>query len=189
MVCTANLCRSPMGERLLRAAVTRPGGAPAWEITSGGVQGFDALPMHAMAAQTLQERGIDVDGFASRPLSREMLEESDLVLTATRAHRAAAVQLAPRTIKRTFTLFQFARLAAAVPPMGPMSPERAGRSLVAEALLARSDVPAATGDEDDLKDPIGLPIEAFRRCADEIATAVAAIVLPVGLGPARVVHD
>lgn len=183
IVCTANLCRSPMGERLLRAAMTPAGSGPRWEVRSGGVRGFVDRPMHELAARTLQERGISPDGFTSRPLTRVMLEEADLVLTATRAHRAAAVELAPRTIRRTFTLFQFARLAAAVPALGPLPPGQAGRTLLAEALLARSDVPAVPGEQDDLLDPIGLPVEAFRRCADQIQTAVDRILAPLGQGP------
>ena len=72
--------------------------------------------MESYALSTLA--GYDVDGaaFAARELVAEHVVGADLVLGATREHRAAAVVLHPRAAARTFTLREFARLAGAVDP-------------------------------------------------------------------------
>ncbi|MBM9468620.1 arsenate reductase/protein-tyrosine-phosphatase family protein [Nakamurella leprariae] len=186
VVCTANLCRSPMAERFLGAALQElqeqgvgTEGATGWTVRSAGTRGFQDQPMHPLSEQVLTERGASADGFRSRPITAEMVRSSGLVLTAAREHRAAVVQLVPAAVRRTFTLRQFARLCGAVPPIPADDPQGSGKRLVTEALLARSDVQPVGGDLDDLADPIGQPVESFRRCADLVHEAVAAIVAPL----------
>ncbi|SCL27329.1 low molecular weight phosphatase family protein [Micromonospora inyonensis] len=168
-VCHANLCRSPMAEYIARRALER------WPVavTSAGTNAVEGRPIHPYAAVITAARGIDASGFRSRPLRTDHLTEAALVLTATRRQRAVCVGLAPAAVHRTFTLRQFARLAAAADP-----PRRAAgrpvRAAVEAAVRARSRLQPVP-DTDDLVDPIGGTAADFQRCAEEIERAIAPI--------------
>lgn len=168
IVCTANLCRSPMAERLLRRRVTDLlGDAARVSVTSAGVRAAPDRPMHPYAATALRERGADPDGFRSAPVTAAGLAGADLVLTATREHRARCVELYPAGIRTAYTIRQFARLVAAVPAgtLPADGPVSRARALLAALPAARGWVPQVPEGEDDLADPVNGPVEGFRACA------------------------
>src|SRR4051812_22521768 len=116
-VCTGNICRSPMGQAMLTARLRASLGDAAGalvEVSSAGTYGLVGHPIEGDAMSVLSEMGVVPDEFAARELERAILEVSDLVLTATREHRAAAVSTLPRGSRRTFTIREFARLVEAV---------------------------------------------------------------------------
>jgi protein-tyrosine phosphatase len=167
VVCHANLCRSPLAERLARRALGERLGVDSASVgfSSAGTHASAGSPMHPSSADVLAERGVDAGGFFSRTVSVDLLERADLVLAADRGQRAHCVSLAPATLRRTFTLRQFARLAEAVPP-GESTGDMA--ALLDNVQANRHLAPVAPPADDDLKDPVGRPIEEFRACADEI---------------------
>ncbi|MEH1015752.1 low molecular weight phosphatase family protein [Micromonospora sp. CPCC 206060] len=197
-VCHANLCRSPMAEYLARAVLTRHGVS----VASAGTHAVPGRSMHPYAAGILDGRGLDPTGFRSREVTRDLLTGAGLVLAASRRERAYCVATAPAAIGRTFTLRQFARLAAAAGPVrrgvagtvgGVGVPPTAGGvgllpaadaitgigvlpAAVAAAARARSLLQPAGPEADDLTDPIGGTPADFHRCADEIEAAVLPIV-------------
>ncbi|MFI6226030.1 low molecular weight phosphatase family protein [Micromonospora echinospora] len=168
-VCHANLCRSPMAEYLARRALDR------WPVTvaSAGTDAVPGRPIHPYAAVITAARGIDASGFRSRRLRVEQLTDATLVLTATRRQRTVCVGLAPATLHRTFTLRQFARLAAVADPP-PRTADRPVRAAVEAAARARSRLQPMP-DADDLVDPIGGTAADFQRCAEEIERSMAPI--------------
>jgi protein-tyrosine phosphatase len=109
----------------------------------------------------LAERGADTRMFESRPLTATMLAAADLVLTASRGQRAACATLLPAAVRRTFTLRQFGRLAAG------LGGNPRGIGELVGGVRAAFGQPVGP-EEDDLADPLGGPVEAFRVCADEI---------------------
>lgn len=183
VVCTANQCRSPLAEYLLRDALTTLPGTGGWAVGSAGVVARDGRPMDPAAAVVLTERGLDVSGFARRRLTRELIARSDLVLTASREHRGQVAQLYPGALSRLFTLQQFGHLLSRTAPLGLAAPggadgPTAGRALITAAAAGRAELPGRTV-ADDLADPIGQPIGAFRDCAATIDRAVAAVLAPL----------
>lgn len=166
-VCHANVCRSPLAERLLRRAIDDPATMLA---TSGGTHVGAAAPMHPYSAQVLREHGADDRDFASRAITAGSLATADLILTATREQRGHCVSLAPATLHRTFTLLQFGRLAAAINPdeLPVVAPPIRLRAAIAEIARVRAELPVAPGIDDDLADPLFGPIAAFRACASQI---------------------
>jgi protein-tyrosine phosphatase len=144
--------------------------------------------MHRGSAAVLWERGIDARDFASRTVNSSVLSAADLVLTAGREQRAACVTLAPATVRRTFTLRQFTRLAAAAPLASeevadavPAAGEEVSvpgrlRGLVDRVNASRHLVPNVPAKMDDLPDPVDQPIEAFRECAEEIWQSLGTII-------------
>ena len=147
-VCTGNICRSPFAEILTRHLLRgRLGGraAQAFEISSAGVQAVVGSAMHPDSRAELEPwnlHGSHADGFVARQLRSAMIERSDLVLGATPRHRSAVVARCPAALPITFSLREFARLAAAVDPgQLPAHPVARAHALVELARLQRGLVP------------------------------------------------
>lgn len=175
VVCVGNVCRSPVTERLLARAlarVDRPGEwsptvAPA--VSSAGVRAMVGRPIDDLAAAELVRLGVDPAGHAARQVSQELVEDADLVLTATRAVRSGVLELAPRALRRTFTIQEFALSV----PLVLVTPERlAAADLVARVAATRGTVPAERCDVDD---PIGRPPEVHRRVAEQLSASAEVI--------------
>jgi protein-tyrosine phosphatase len=185
-VCTANHCRSPIAEHLLTAACDdRFGAANTWIIESAGTDVEFAQRIHKHSAYVIDADRTFVEKYRSRQLDVMMLSHADLILTAGREHRAVAMRLLPAAIGRTFTILQFARLAAAVGPITSEDPGELGRQLLAEAKSARSTLQPVSPDQDDLSDPIGGPLEGFQVCAATVAEAIKTMLQPVRLVNSR----
>jgi protein-tyrosine phosphatase len=168
-VCTGNICRSPMAEHLMRSGLEQRLGPDAdrFVVESAGTWGHTGSAMEPYALTTLKAYGVDGQAFTARELVAELVVAADLVLGATREHRAAAVVLHPRAAARTFTLREFARRAGAVDPSTLPSgdPVERARALVRGAAANRGLVPPATPRDDDLADPYHAPQSAFETCA------------------------
>lgn len=172
-VCTGNICRSPMAELMLRQGL----GDRAEEIVvaSAGTAGLVDVPMEPFAVEVLRDRGIDGTGFRSKGLQAFMVESADLVLTATRDHRAAAATLSPRSVRRLFTIREFDRLTSALDasalPAG--DPAARARALVEAAAGQRGLVRADKPRDDDVIDPYRGPRQGFVDCAALLSSALA----------------
>jgi len=177
VVCTANQCRSPMAEILLRDAVRARG--LDWVITSAGTRAVDGEPMHPKARAVLVERGHDPSGWTSTALTPKLIEHADLVLTAESLHRSEVVTLAPAALTRSFLMLQFARLAGHVPPLSDARGPKAGPLLLDAVLDARAHVQPVPPGSEDVDDPIGRRMRAYRVCADVLQAAVEALLQPL----------
>ena len=156
-VCTANICRSPIMEVLLRAQLDDE----EFEVASAGTQGWDQQPMDGMAAMELMRLGHANTAFRSHAIDTYLVDSADLILTATRSHRSAVLEITPGALRRTFTLLEFAALCGIVGGDDP-------RGLVADASRQRSKAPA----DIDIGDPYRRSPDVHRRTADQIDEAV-----------------
>jgi protein-tyrosine phosphatase len=167
-VCTGNICRSPMAERLTVAGLAARSAADGFVVESAGTWGLSGSPMDPASQRALAAYDLDGSDFRARQLTGYHVDEADLVLCATREHRAAAVSLSPDAAARTFTLREFARSSATVAP-GELpagdAPTRA-RALVALAASRRGWAPPADPRDDDLADPYRAAASAFHACAE-----------------------
>lgn len=177
IVCTGNLCRSPMAEFIFKSALEErwPKSALPWVVESAGTQVKPNLPMHPFALEILRERDIPAMEFRTRVLSADLISRADLILTAERQHRVAVVKCVPSAVRLTFTLRQFARIANQMREFDGADPVESGRYLLAESVSSRAQLQPVAPKDDDIIDPMGKRIDAFRRCADSIQVAVAAI--------------
>ncbi|MER5608499.1 low molecular weight phosphatase family protein [Micromonospora tulbaghiae] len=168
-VCHANMCRSPMAEFIARRMLA---GLPL-AVASAGTDAIDGAAMHPYAVEVTATTGADPAAFRTRRLRPEHLTGAALVLTATRRQRSACTALAPAALTRTFTLRQFARLAAeARPAEAEADAGTPLRAAVSAAVRARGRLQPAAPDADDLRDPIGGSPADFRRCAEEIERSI-----------------
>ena len=159
-VCTANICRSPIMEALLRARLDDE----EFEVASAGTQGWDQQPMDGMAAMELMRLGYSSKTFRSHAIDTYLVDSADLIVTATRAHRSAVLEITPAALRRTFTLLEFAALCGIVEGDDP-------RALVADASRQRSKAPS----DIDIGDPYRRSPEVHRHTADQIDAAVRTI--------------
>ncbi|MEV6859383.1 hypothetical protein AB0M44_00050 [Streptosporangium subroseum] len=169
-VCTGNICRSPLAERLTRAVL---GPCPALQVISAGTHAEVGTRMAERARRVLIRLGGDPDGFGSRPLTSELVAAADLVLTATTRHRAESVDLHPAATTRTFTIAEFGALVQAVPAaviLHHEDPVRRARVLVDEARALRGLVRV---EQPDIADPYHGSRRAYRVAGRKIAEALA----------------
>jgi protein-tyrosine phosphatase len=181
-VCTGNIGRSPMAERLMQLRLRQRLGtdADAFHVESAGTWGQPGAPMEPFADEAVRELGADPDGFQARDLQAVHIELADLVLTATVEHRAAVVATVPSAVRRVFTLKEFARLGAAVEPsMMPIRVSAGGvdavdyaAAAVHAALTLRGPGERLNAGADDVADPIGAPYRVYQARAREIDLAV-----------------
>jgi protein-tyrosine phosphatase len=174
-VCTGNLCRSPMAERLAVAALRRRLGPAAerFSVWSAGTHAVTGWPMTAEAAAVVAAYGADPEGFVSTELTADLVAKTDLVLTATRAHRSQVVTLEPAALRRAFTMTEFARIAREVEEgVQAQDPVERAHAVVAAVARRRGTVRPARPDDDDIADPIGQPMAVYQSTGDVIARAV-----------------
>ncbi len=172
-VCSGNICRSPLGAQVLTARLGRD--APVFTVESAGTIAEDGLPMDDLAAEQSIRLGGDPSAHRSRHLTAALLGGADLVLTAERAHRAAAVSLAPRVTKRTFTIRQFARVLDGLEP-SDLAGVASTDELVDRVARMRGAVPGpADPADDDVDDPYRRSASTHERVADVIDRALAPV--------------
>lgn len=164
-VCTGNVHRSVLAERLLAARLP-PGSAVRPE--SAGTEGWHRSGMDGSTRAVLEQLGGDGRGFTARPLTEGLVAEAALVLGLAREHREAAVRLAPSAMRRCFTLKEFVRLAAGVPGGEGLAAEGGFDAMVAAVAARRGAATALPAAEDDIADPVGMPREILDACAREI---------------------
>lgn len=174
-VCTANICRSAFAERMARHLV---GEDPSVRVMSAGTHGWTEQPLNAPLAAELGTRGVPHEGFASRRLTMQMVDEADLVLTAAMSHRQFILDDRPGAVWRVYTLGQFARTIDGVPD------GLRGLDLLRACRTAHR--PATR--EDDVVDPYERGSEAASTAAEHIERLLRQIIprLQAGsAGPAR----
>ncbi|WP_338144916.1 low molecular weight phosphatase family protein [Cryobacterium adonitolivorans] len=200
MVCTGNICRSPLAEQLLRARL-RELGVPA-KVRSAGSRAMAGHGMTPEAALVSRRHGGENDGHVARQLTESLIAEADLVLTATREHRSAVAALYPRAARYSFTLNQFARILAPMVASGQLSvasaadgdtgranPTQAAnglRALVAEVAATRGfSPPPAQPADDDIEDPYRRTMGVYDRVGLVVDRAVITISRAFGSAAGR----
>lgn len=186
-VSTGNVCRSPITERLTRHALADRLGDPlagGLVVESAGTWGHEGAPMEANAEQVLADFGADASGFVGRELLDDHVIRADLVLTATRDHRAQVISMGHSAGLRTFTLKEFTRLVQAIDPATLPDPRDSAaggvvgraRSLVRAAAALRGWLLAPSVEADEVYDPYGAPLPFFRSVGGEINEALDPVV-------------
>ena len=166
VVCTGNLCRSPMIATLLQYAL------PGKQIRSVGTHAVSGSAWHPSTIDVLTEAGYHAQGTAHR-LRKSHVRNAKLILTAEGMHRGVVVGMDDTAADRTYTLLEAARLLGEVPSRPGVGANALALHL-ALALRMRPDE-----FDDDLADPILGDLDDFRACLAAVRTALDVIVPPL----------
>lgn len=107
MVCTGNICRSPMGEALLASRLASLGVKA--RVESAGIAALEGEPADPTAQALMRERGLDLSRHRGRQLTAELLAEFDLVLVMDEAQKRAVEREYPASRGRVQLLGRFGK--------------------------------------------------------------------------------
>jgi protein-tyrosine phosphatase len=85
VVCTGNVCRSPMGEGFLNLLAAEAG-LDHVVVESAGTHAPEGSPPTSLAKQAAAELGADIRGHRAAYLDRSMVKEADLILVMEPEH-------------------------------------------------------------------------------------------------------
>jgi protein-tyrosine phosphatase len=180
LVCTGNVCRSPLAEQLLRERF----GEHVAHFRSAGTAALVGQRMPEEAQVLSRELGgAAAELHEPRLLDAEAVERADIVLALTREHRADIARLVPRAHRTTVTLREAARLLEALvagresadelADLRQGSPVEALRALVPLMLAQRGmGDPIASPEDDDVIDPFGFGADVYAASGAQVVDAI-----------------
>jgi protein-tyrosine phosphatase len=154
-------------------------------VSSAGVMAMTGDPMTPQSADAMVKRGFTPTHHTSQDLTPKILEEADLVLTATLEHRGELARMLPKASKYSFTIDEFARLTSFLSADPEFQEEfkkkpretreQYLRRAIQEAVLLRGMVPTNL-DPKDVVDPYGESVEVYNQVAEHIDVMLEIIV-------------
>ncbi len=102
-VCTGNTCRSPMAKGIfsknlaekLQCNVDQLA-EKGYKVLSAGTMGMSGLPASAEAITVCAAKGVDIRSHKSCALSRQLIEDSDIIFVMGQSHRETVLSLSPQ---------------------------------------------------------------------------------------------
>ena len=160
VLCTANVCRSPMAAALLALRLSGLG-VTAPVRSAGTVGGGD--PPFPEVISVMAWYGIEIASHRSRVACAADLACANLVLAMARDNLRNAVTIEPEVWPRAFTLKEMVRRAEQI---GPRRPGELFADWVSRAHTGRQRT-SLLGDsaEDDVTDPAGMSLRAYADTA------------------------
>lgn len=139
-VCTGNTCRSSMAEGIFKFLL-KESDIENINVSSAGIGAVEGEAANEKAIMALIKKGIDIRTHKARRLTREIIRESDLILTMTNEHKKVIVKFFPEYHKKIYTLKEYAHIVN--------NENISGRNL-------------------DIADPFGLDYNVYEKAAEEI---------------------
>jgi len=136
VACTANLCRSPMAQGLLEAALREAGVARDFRVISAGTHvAVSGQRPDARAQAAMARRGVDITGQRALPLRSADVERAERVLLMDQANLLAAQAQLPQPLHDKLQLILAFNAAAGVTEVpDPYFGNAAGFDAVADML-------------------------------------------------------
>lgn len=121
VICTANICRSPVAEAVLRQRLQEQGLA-GWTVSSAGTWAESERSAATHSIQIMAEKGVDLRPHRSRIVTEEMLAEVDLVLCMEIGHVEALHAEFPAHSRKIYLLSEMVgqRYSVSDPYGGPL---------------------------------------------------------------------
>jgi len=163
IVCTGNICRSPMAEALLRERLRALGITAT--VSSVGIT-FDGRAATDDAIRAAEAYNLDISEHRSRLMSADLVHRADLVIGMERLHAREAVVLGDSLLPRCFTLKELVRRGEAI---GARRQDESIEAWLARANEGRRPMELlGESDDDNVADPyLGSP-KVYAACIAEI---------------------
>lgn len=149
-ICTGNTCRSPMAQgifqKLLQEMTTD---YQQYIVQSAGISTVYGMPPSREAIQVMSEYGIDISQHESQPIKEDLLRKADIIFTMTRDHHQYLQKRFPWVKNKTY--------------------------LIKEYYL-RTTKGIIRDDDNEIADPLGQPIDFYRKIAEGLKTNLERIV-------------
>ncbi|MGK2960225.1 MAG: protein tyrosine phosphatase [Candidatus Malihini olakiniferum] len=88
VVCIGNICRSPVGERLLKQLL------PSKRIASAGLSALVEHTADDIAREVASAHGLSLEGHAAQQLTKSLCREYDLIFVMEKSHIDAVGRMA-----------------------------------------------------------------------------------------------
>jgi protein-tyrosine phosphatase len=128
VLCEGNICRSPMAQGLLAAAL------PGTLVRSAGFGALIGMPADPLAVRLMDERGIDIGAHRATQINRQMCVESDMIFVMDAEQRRRLETLHPQVQGRVFRLGEYAKRDIPDPYRKPEAAFRLAFSLIDEGV-------------------------------------------------------
>jgi protein-tyrosine phosphatase len=182
LLCTANQCRSPMAEVLLRRRLAAAGEDVA--VRSAGLHPSGA-PATAEAIDVMARRGLLLEGHRSHQVTPEDIGAADLVIGMAREHVREAAVIDSDAFTRTFTLKELVAAGRVHGGRAPGEPLDDWLARISVGRRRQSLLGASYDEVFDVADPVGHPIEDYEVTAHELEALLdelVGLVWPVEIG-------
>lgn len=128
VVCEGNICRSPMAEALLAAAL------PRTRVTSAGLNALVGKPADTAAVELMRRRGLRIDDHRATQITRPLCLNADIVLVMEREQRQRLERLYPEVCGRVFRIAEHSKLDVPDPYQKPLAEFRNALSIIEEGV-------------------------------------------------------
>ena len=162
-VCTGNIARSASGEVISKHLASEYGLEDKWIFTSAGTGALVGHGVYEHVANELIERGYNPEGFTSRQLNDQIIENATVILVAEKVHADWIVREWPQHHAKIKLLKQVARIR-----------EYARRAEPLSYLYSHGACPL---DSDKLEDPYRRGPAAAKVTVDEVEQSLR-VILP-----------
>ncbi len=98
VVCVGNVCRSPVAEAMLRRAI------PGLRVESAGLGALEGQGVDPTAREIAEADGLEVAGHTARQVTRQMIQQAQLILVMSERQRHAIAELSPEAMGKTMLL-------------------------------------------------------------------------------------
>lgn len=103
IICTANICRSPVAAALLADRLTQRG-LNDWQVLSAGTWSMGSREASRYSIEVMKRAGIDITDHRSRMVEEAQIEDADLVLTMEDGHSEVLRAEFPRQAHKIFMI-------------------------------------------------------------------------------------
>jgi len=104
VVCTGNVCRTPMVKALLQQEVEQAGLDEQVSIDSAGVYAVVGGRASGGSVNAMAERDLDISDHRGKQLDFRLMDEADLILVMEEGQRRSIFMNWPQALRKTFLL-------------------------------------------------------------------------------------
>ena len=108
-ICTGNICRSAMAHVMLEDKARKQN--KDIEVYSCGVYAQNGDISTEEAIETMEEYQIDLKKHRATNIRSSKIEDMDIILCATTAHKNNVINMYPKLSNKVFTMKEYARIS------------------------------------------------------------------------------